>query len=549
MTKRKASRAPSRAMSRSGGAGKINAVGSGTTSHVAADVSDPALARWLPFRGSADADYLGEQDTIVSRSRDLARNNGIAAGAQQTYKDNIVGHQLRLSSKPHYLLLGKTPEWAETFGKQVEAQFETYANTIECDAARQMTLLGLTVQALGGWMLNGDAIGLPQYIDRPGEQWSTKLQLVESDRLSTPPELMGRANVRSGIEYDDFGAPVRYYIRTAHPGDQFFFWTPSSFTSVVSAKWIAVDAFMPNGLRRFIHLHDKERTGQSRGKPIVTAVMREFKMAGHYQTTELQATIANSLIAAFLESNLDPDSAANLFGSDPQAAWDKSLGGYNAALKSAALIPLPAGAKVSPFTPSRPNSSFGAFMESALRHIAAGLNLPYELLLKDFSKTNYSSARASLLEAWRFFNSRRRWIKDYWLTPILELWMDEATVKGRIALTQDEFHANRYAYARCRWVFAGRGWVDPLKEAQSAQARIAGNISTLEDECAEQGLDWEEVLEQRAREQKRIAKLGITPEPPAPTVQPLHSGGVDPTDTPSEEKVPGAPDAPAQEAA
>ena len=37
-------------------------------------------------------------------------------------------------------------------------------------------------------------------------------------------------------------------------------------------------------------------------------------------------------------------------------------------------------------------------------------------------------------------------------------------------------------------------------------------VSTLEKECAEQGLDWEEVLEQRAAEQAKMRELGI-PDP------------------------------------
>jgi len=39
-------------------------------------------------------------------------------------------------------------------------------------------------------------------------------------------------------------------------------------------------------------------------------------------------------------------------------------------------------------------------------------------------------------------------------------------------------------------------------------------LSTLEMECAEQGLDWEDVLEQQARERSRRQKLGL-PEPGA----------------------------------
>jgi len=55
----------------------------------------------------------------------------------------------------------------------------------------------------------------------------------------------------------------------------------------------------------------------------------------------------------------------------------------------------------------------------------------------------------------------------------------------------------------------GRGWIDPVKEAQAAQLRMEIGISTLEDECAEQGKDWEEVLEQRAREKGKLEELGL----------------------------------------
>ncbi len=56
----------------------------------------------------------------------------------------------------------------------------------------------------------------------------------------------------------------------------------------------------------------------------------------------------------------------------------------------------------------------------------------------------------------------------------------------------------------------GRGWVDPVKEAKAAHLRMQIGLSTLEDECASQGLDWEEVLEQLAREKAKITELGLT---------------------------------------
>lgn len=480
-----------------------------STQHAAAAYDDMALAGWTPMAGSADADLLPELGTLTARSRDMGRNNGLAAGGLQTYKDNIVGSILRLSSKPDYRLLGWTPERAREWANITEAKFRTWADSTECDAAGELNLLGLTLQALGGAMLNGDALALPLWLPRPAAAWSTRLLSIESDRLATPPDLVHRQDIRAGIERDRYGAPIAYHIAREHPGDSFILNGMPIFAR--ATQFDRIPAATAWGRRRVIHLHDKERTGQSRGKPIFTAVMREFHMAGKYSNTELQAAVANSLIAAFLESDLSPDASAALFGDDPRAQWGQSLQQARniRELKGAAVIPLPAGARLSSFTPGRPNAAFEAFMLATLRHIAAGLNIPYELLVKDFSKTNYSSARAALLEAWRYFHGRRRWLTDTWLRPIFELWLEEAINAGQI--DAPDFYRNRHAYTRCRFIFAGRGWVDPVKEASAAVMRMEAGLSTLEMECAEQGLDYEEVIEQRAAELALLNRAGLSP--------------------------------------
>jgi capsid protein len=49
-----------------------------------------------------------------------------------------------------------------------------------------------------------------------------------------------------------------------------------------------------------------------------------------------------------------------------------------------------------------------------------------------------------------------------------------------------------------------------VKEVNSAVVRVHNGLSTLEDECAEQGRDWEEVLEQRAIEKAKMEELGLS---------------------------------------
>ena len=488
----------------------------GMASHQAASGDDLATFGWNPIAASADADLLPELDTLLARSRDLGRNNGLMAGGMQTLRDNIVGSVLKLSAMPDYRLLGWTREQAREWGNNTEAHFRSWGETTECDAGRSLNLLGIALQGLSGAMLNGDACALPVWLPRAGSKWSTRIMLVESDRLKTPIGHESNPRLRGGIEFDRFGAPTHYHFLKQHPGDAL-----GGLLGVISGaspmEWERIPAFTPWGRRRVIHLHDKERTGQSRGKPIVTAVMREFHMAGQYSSNELQASVANSLVAAFLESDLSPDASAALFGEDPREQWTKSVKQAQQIrkLKGAAVIPLPVGARLSSFTPGRPNPSFEAFMLATLRHIAAGLNLPYELLVKDFSKSNYSSARAALLEAWRYFIGRRRWLVDYWLRPIYELWLEEAINAGEI--DAPGFYDNRYAYSKCKFIFGGKGWVDPVKEAQAAVLRMAAGLSTLERECAEQGDDFEEVLDQQAIEKDMRKERGLSTETPEAT--------------------------------
>lgn len=478
---------------------------------------DLATHDWHPVSASADADLLPDLDTLTARSRDLARNNGLMGGAMQTLRDNIVGSVLKLSAMPDYRLLGWSREQAREWGNNTEAHFRSWAATPECDAGRTLNLLGLTLQALGGAMLDGDALALPLWLPRPGSPWNTRLLMVDANRLSTPTAMMHRDDIRAGIEQDYYGTPLAYHILDQHPGEAL---AGFGLRGARPPSWARVPALTAWGRRRVIHLHDKERTGQSRGKPIVSAVMREFHMAGKYSHNELQASLANSLVAAFLESDLSPDAAAALFGEDADSVrrqWKESVRQARSIrkLQGGAVIPLPVGARLSSFTPGRPNPAFEAFMLAALRHIAAGMNMPYELLLKDFSKSNYSSARAALLEAWRYFNGRRRWLSDYWLQPIYELWLEEAVNAG--AVEAPDFYAKRYAYCRARFIFGGKGWVDPVKEAQAAVLRMAAGLSTLEKECAEQGEDCEEILDQQAIEKAMKEERGLSTAPPDAT--------------------------------
>jgi len=320
-------------------------------------------------------------------------------------------------------------------------------------------------------------------------------------------------NIRSGIEVDQYGAPVAYWILKTHPENS------SIYSSESKEDFVRIPAFTEFGRRRVIHLYDKERAAQSRGRPMFSAVMKDFRSSGKYLSAEVDAAVANALVAAYIESNLGPTEVYDLFGNDEDGDYWSAIADkyHKAPLEGGTTMVLPVGTKLSSHDTTRPNKDFGPFMEEIDRRTGVGIDMPYELFMKDFSKTNYSSLQASLAEARRYFNGQRATVVQMVLGPIDELWMEEAINSGRIEAP--DYYANKYAYLKSRWIFAGRGYVDQVKEANAATMRMDNGTSTLEDECADQGKDWEEVLEQRAIEIKTRRALEI-PDPIDAMIQP-----------------------------
>jgi lambda family phage portal protein len=473
----------------------------------ASSLVHPDLRNWQPWPGSPDSDLLPELPIIRSRARDLTRNNGLAAGALQTQLDNVLGCGLWLSPNPNYTLLGKPAEWVSDWSRHVKALWRDYSETTWCDAGKSLTLDGLALQMFAGAWTNGDGIALPLWMPEPFAPSSTRVQVIESDRLGNPYNKLDTARLRGGVEIDDFGAPIAYWIRKAHPGDSYFYMYGEDW------QWERIPAATAWGRKRVIHAHDKARAGQSRGIPALAATMSEFKVLKDYRSAELKAAVVNAMVSMVIESSMGQEQIMELLSSDSDALktyMDGLAGRKRSAIDfggGGMIVPLPLGDKLHSFSPARPSVAYDPFVTTAARYIGAGLNMPYELVLKDFSKSNYSSARAALVEAWRSFTGRRDWIGRNFYQPVYDLWFEEMVDAGKIEAPG--FYENRAAWTRARWIGPGRGWIDPLKEAQAAELRMDIMVSTLEDECAEQGKDWEEVLEQRAIEQTRLKKLGL----------------------------------------
>jgi len=486
----------------------------GAVSFEAGSSTSHELASWLPNLEHPDTEIGRGRDLMTARARDLGHNNAWMSGAFRRHVDDAIGAQFKVSVRLDHKALNVSREWAAEAAETLEREFSSWANDPRniCDATETTNFVGLIRCAYETRLKDGEAIALSHFRKRRGTKYRTAIQVVHTDRLKNP---MGRMNgklpngnhLRNGVELGRHGQPVAYHFREQNSG-------------AFSSRSMRIRRATSWGRRKVIHHFERESADQTRGIGLAKAVVSKLKMLDKYERTELEAALVNAIFAAFIESPMDQTFLMDSpeINDNGLTAYQSNRGDYHSKKKlmmNGVQIPqLFPGEKFSFNTAARPSGNFGEFESAVLRYVAAGLGQSYEQLTQDWTKTNYSSARAALLQAWKFLTSRRDLFVQGFVNQIWALWIEDALSLGVLDLPEGavRFWDNPAAWCASKWIGPGRGWVDPVKEQTASRMRIEDGISTLRDECAELGgNDWQEVLEQRAREVAFAKSLGLEP--------------------------------------
>ena len=480
------------------------------------------MASWSPALRSADAEILPDQKRTSARAHDLSRNYALIAGGIQIKKDNIIGAGLRLAAKPDWRALGQTQEWAREWSRKIEARFRTFAYDPDCyiDAERRMKFSHMQLLAYSQYEISGEITAVARFDPNRGSMYGTNIKMVEPARLSNPGSLSDTALMRGGVELNADSSPLAYHIRSALESDM-------RFSGTDTYKWdrIARYATLPNGKhwgrKQFIHIYDHDRASQTRSISKLSSIIAPAFKLDKFQDTSLEAAIVNSMYAATFETDFNYVAAADALGAeDVGTAADSvadTLASFSEHSKKVQLggvnIPHLYPGEHLNFSPSNhPGPNFADFEASFIRHMAAGSNITYEQMSRDYTKTNYSGARAGLQEAWKYFMGRRELIGAEFSTDVYTLWLEEELDRdpSLIPVGAPDFYQAKGAWVKSRWIGPGRGQIDPLKENKADELEMDLNLLTMEEACAKRGLDWEEVLEQKAYENKRMKELGVT---------------------------------------
>ena len=483
-----------------------------------ANQTKKSMRGWMYGGGSAKEDIEDNINVLRQRSRDAYMGIPVATAALKTLRTNVIAGGLMPAPQIDAEFLGMSDDEAEKLQTQIIREFALWADTPICDAERVDNFYMLQQLAFFSYLMNGDAIVLLPTKEAPGQPYNLRIRLIEADRVCSPDgydrlapcEINGKRveQIVQGVETDKDGMVVAYWICNQHP-------LSSAADLTKPLEWVRVEAYgSKTGRRNVLHVMNRERAGQRRGVPLLAPVLEALKQLGRYTDSEITAAVLSAMFTVFVKSETAPDGKP--FGEmlPPEELID-AADQSSIELGPGAIVSLNPGEEVQFADPKHPNTGFDNFANAMIKQIGAALEIPPEVLFKQFV-ASYSAARGALNEFWRSCQMQRDWFTDDFCTPIYEEWITEAVAKGRInAPGFFEDPAIRKAYTACSWNGPARTNLNPVHEVEAATKRVEAGFSTAQEETASMtGGDYNRNIRQRVIEARRKKEVDDIINPP-----------------------------------
>ncbi|GMV98191.1 MAG: hypothetical protein AMXMBFR83_25430 [Phycisphaerae bacterium] len=428
----------------------------------AAQTTPDNVRHWANADGlSADAAASPEvRKTLRNRARYEAANNSYAKGIILTLANDVIG------TGPRLQVLTEN----QSANRLIEQEFSRWTAAVGlAEKLRTMRMAKATDGEAFAMLTANPALPAPVKLD---------VQLIEADRVFTPTVKLALENVVDGIEFDQDGNPVLYYVSRQHPGD----------------AGIHVGQFDRVEAEAMIHWFRPDRPGQHRGVPEITPALPLFAQLRRYTLAVLGA------------AETAADFAAVLFTDAPASGEAQALEPMDVVeLEKRVATVLPDGWKLGQVEAQQPSTSYAEFKREILNEIARCLNMPYNIAACNSSGYNYASGRLDHQTYFKSIRVEQTSCGAVVLDRILDAWLEEAALLPQLASLAglgDVPH---------QWFWDGHEHVDPAKEASAQATRLASHTTTLAAEYARQGKDWETEVRQRAKEVSLMKELGLTP--------------------------------------
>jgi lambda family phage portal protein len=442
--------------------------------------------KWLGSRLSADAFLEEDLETTRIRSRELYRNDFVG-GAIDSRVEHVVGTGFTVQAKIKAKEGVITAEQAKRLNEQLEEVYEqvepTACRTRKKSLWQKISLACRCVDSDGETFV---VMSDTSTVDAP---IPLCVEVVDSDRVETPAEFIADPSVRMGIKYGKNKEIVGYYVRDNHPNDNKEFGT--SYTLIPS--W------------RVQHIFVEWFAGQSRGLPWMTRALNRAKDGKDLTEAGIIGAQVEQCFAGFIKTKASPVAAAigaATSTDNGRRLQDVRPGSINYLGKDDEIV----------FSAPNKANSVGTLQEYNNRTIAAALNWPYEMLMKDWRGVSFAGGRIVLNAAKMSTKVRQKLIAESMLRPFWHRLVEESVIVGAVDIDARMYRDNKHAFNRHIW--AGPRWsyaINPAEEVRATGLALDYNLTTLAKELSENQEDLEEVIAQRIIEREMERQGNIRP--------------------------------------
>jgi lambda family phage portal protein len=424
---------------------------------------------WRGSNASADAEIAVAGPVLRDRSRDLVRNNALAAQAVQVLVNNIVGPGIR----------PRAASGNKALNKRVDALWRSFAAS--CDYYGHTDFHGLLNLAVREMVEAGDILALKIATPGGGKTVPLKIQLREIDHLDTArvQDIAGGGYTDQGIEFDAGGRRTAFWMFPQHPGG-----TTRAFRRRFESE--RIDA------TRVAHLFERQRV-QSRGVPWGAPAMLALRDLGDWQAAELVRKKTEACLVGIVLGDDETQASVAPVVQDSQ--------GNKVEQFEPGLIAYARGGKDIKF--NQPASTAGVYEWNRVQmHIvASGFRVPYALMTGDLSQNNFSSSRVGLNE-FRRMVEQLQWqtVIPMFCEPIWRWFIEAAQLAGLLPLD---------AVIPAEWAPPRFEMVNPLQDVQADLLETRAGFASPQQMIAKRGYDPAAVIEEWAAHAEATDALGL----------------------------------------
>lgn len=468
--------------------GKLRAMFGNTPIHEAAGRSRRSMA-WMPGNPGAISALMATGHELRAKSRDLVRRNAWAQAGIEAFVANAIGTGIKPQS------MAQDISDADGFRTRVHALWWEWV--AEADATGLTDFYGLQALACRS-MLEGGECFIRMRPRRPQDGLCVPLQLQILEAEHCPFTLNTQTEagnvIRAGIEFDGMGRRVAYHLTRIHPED-------GALSPMSGQGGMAMADTMRVPADEIVHLFRPLRPGQIRGEPWLARALVKLNELDQYDDAELVRKKTAAMFAGFITRQSPED---NLLGEGEADGNGIALAG----LEPGTLQVLEPGEDVKFSDPADVGGSYGEFLRTQFRAVAAAIGITYEQLTGDLSGVNYSSIRAGLLEFCRRCEMLQHGVIVHQLCrPVWRAWMTQAVLAGSLDAPDFKRHARRYLAVK--WIPQGWQWVDPEKEFKAVVLAIRAGLMSRSEAISSFGYDAETIDREIAVDNARADSLGL----------------------------------------